>query len=219
MTMLNELEAKKLFYQYGIRVNDGIGVKSSAEAADAAEKLGFPVVVKVLSGKITHKSDLGLVTLNICSADEVRGAADRILTTARQIDPDAYAVVEPMAPDGVVEVIIGSKRDPQFGPTVLFGLGGVFVEVFKDVSLRVAPVNHTIALQMISEIKGYKILKGFRGKQGADLDALADMIEAVSRIMMTREDVLELDANPVIAYEKGAVAVDARVLLRDNDVK
>ncbi len=216
MTMLNELEAKKLFHQYGIRVNDEIGVKTPAEAADAAEKLGFPVVAKVLSGKITHKSDLGLVALDIRSADCARGAVDRILTTARQIDPDAYAVVEPMAPDGVVEVIIGGKRDPQFGPTVLFGLGGVFVEVFKDVSLRVAPVNHTIALQMISEIKGYKILKGFRGKQGADLDALADMIEAVSRIMMTREDVLELDANPIIAYEKGAVAVDARVLLKDQ---
>jgi acyl-CoA synthetase (NDP forming) len=121
-----------------------------------------------------------------------------------------------MVPDGIAEVIIGGKLDPQFGPTVLFGLGGVFVEVFKDVSLRVAPVNHTIALKMIQEIKGYTILKGFRDKQGADLDALADMLEAVSRIMITREDVLELDANPVIAYEKGAVAVDARVLLKDD---
>jgi acyl-CoA synthetase (NDP forming) len=216
MTMLNELDAKKIFYQYGMRVNDGIGVNTPEEAADAAEKLGFPVVVKVLSGNITHKSDLGLVALNIRSADCARGAADRILTVARKIDPEARAVIEPMVPDGIAEVIIGGKRDPQFGPTVLFGLGGVFVEVFKDVSLRVAPVNHTIALKMIQEIKGYTILKGFRGKQGADLDALADMLEAVSRIMMTREDVLELDANPVIAYEKGAVAVDARVLLKDD---
>jgi acyl-CoA synthetase (NDP forming) len=120
-----------------------------------------------------------------------------------------------MAPDGIAEVIIGGKRDPQFGPTVLFGLGGTFVEVFKDVSLRVAPVNKTIALKMIQEIKGYTILKGFRGKKGADIDALADTIVAISKIMMARDDVLELDANPVIAYEKGAVAVDARVLLRD----
>lgn len=215
MTMLNELEAKKIFRDFGIQVNDGIGVKTPAEAADAAEKLGFPVVVKVLSGKITHKSDLGLVALNVRSADCARGAADRILTIARKIDPNAAAVVEPMAPEGVVEVIIGGKRDPQFGPTVLFGLGGTFVEVFKDVSLRVAPVNHSIALKMIREIKGYTILKGFRGKQGADLDALACMVMSVSRIMMTRDDVLELDINPVIAYEKGAVAVDARVLLKD----
>jgi acyl-CoA synthetase (NDP forming) len=213
--MLNELEAKRIFHDYGIKVNDGIEVRSPGEAADAAGKIGFPVVIKVLSGKITHKSDLGLVALNIRSADCARGACDRILATARQIDPEAMAVVEPMVSDGVVEVIIGGKRDPQFGPTVLFGLGGVFVEVFKDVSLRVAPVNHAIALQMIREIKGYTILKGFRGKQGADLDALAYMIMSVSRIMMTREDVLELDANPVIAYEKGAVAVDARILLKD----
>ena len=216
MTMLNELEAKQLFHQYGIRVNDGIGVHTPAEAADAAEKLGFPVAVKVLSRQITHKSDLGLVALDVRTADCARGACDRILATARKIDADAYAVVEPMAPDGVAEVIIGGKRDPQFGPTVLFGLGGIFVEVFKDVSLRVAPVNHSIALKMIQEIKGYTILKGFRGKQGADVDALAYMIMSVSRIMMTREDVLELDANPVIAYEKGAVAVDARVLLKDD---
>jgi acyl-CoA synthetase (NDP forming) len=213
--MLNELEAKKLFHEYGIRVNDGIGVKTPEEAASAAEKIGYPLVVKVLSGKISHKSDLGLVALNIRSADCARGACDRILTTARKIDPDAYAVVEPMAPDGIAEVIIGGKRDPQFGPTVLFGLGGTFVEVFKDVSLRVAPVNHSIALKMIREIKGYTILKGFRGKQGADLDALAYMLMSVSRIMMTRDDVLELDVNPVIAYEKGAVAVDARILLKD----
>ncbi|OPY30074.1 MAG: succinyl-CoA synthetase subunit beta [Methanocella sp. PtaU1.Bin125] len=215
--MLNEMEAKRLFSQYGIRVNDGIGVKTPAEAADAAEKLGFPVVVKVLSGKIIHKSDMGLVALDIRTADCARGACERILTAARAIDPEATAVVEPMAPDGVAEVIIGGKRDPQFGPTVLFGLGGVFVEVFKDVSLRVAPVNHAIALKMIRETKGYTILKGFRGKQGADLDALADILVSISRLMMTREDVMELDVNPVIAYTHGAVAVDARVLLRDKD--
>ncbi len=213
--MLNELEAKQLFHQYGIRANDGIAVQTPGGAAEAAEKLGYPVVVKVLSSKISHKSDLGLVALNVRSADCARGAADRILAAARKIDAEATAVVEPMAPDGVAEVIIGGKRDPQFGPTVLFGLGGVFVEVFKDVSLRVAPVNHSIALKMIEEIKGYTILKGFRGKQGADLDALAYMLMSVSRIMMTRDDVLELDANPVIAYEKGAIAVDARVVLRD----
>ena len=213
--MLDELEAKTLFHQYGIRVNNGIGVQSPAEAAVAAEKLGFPVVIKVLSGQIAHKSDLGLVALNINTPDCARGACDRILEAARKIDPQARAVVEPMAPDGIAEVIIGGKRDPQFGPTVLFGLGGVFVEVFKDVSLRVAPVNHSIALKMIQEVKGYTILKGFRGKQGADLDALAYMLMSVSKIMMTRDDILELDANPVIAYEKGAVAVDARVIMKD----
>jgi acyl-CoA synthetase (NDP forming) len=217
--MLNEMDAKKLLHEYGIRVNDGIGVKTPAEAVDAAKKLGYPVVIKVLSGKITHKSDLGLVALDVRSADCARGACDRILCIARKIDPEAMAVVEPMAPEGIAEVIIGGKRDPQFGPTVLFGLGGVFVEVFKDVSLRVAPINHSIALRMIKEIKGYTILKGFRGKQGADIDALADILVDVSRMLMARDDILELDANPVIAYEHGATAVDARVLLRDGPAR
>lgn len=213
--LLNELEAKELFSRYGIRVNGGIAVKSPEEAADAASKLGFPVVVKVLSGRISHKSDLGLVALGISSPDCVRGACDRILASARKIDPDAMAVVEPMAPEGIAEVIIGGKRDPQFGPTVLFGLGGIFVEVFRDVSVRVAPVDHAAALEMVKEIKGYTILKGFRGKKGADIEALADMLVNVSRLMMARDDVIETDANPVIAYEHGALAVDARVVLRD----
>jgi acyl-CoA synthetase (NDP forming) len=134
MTMLDELDAKQLLSRHGVPVNEGVPVHSSVEAADAAAKLGFPVVLKVLSRKITHKSDLGLVALNIPSGDCARGAYDRIIATAKVTDPNASVVVETMAAKGL-EVIIGAKRDPQFGPTVLFGLGGTFVEVFKDVSI------------------------------------------------------------------------------------
>jgi len=132
---------------------------------------------------------------------------------ARSVDPAAQVTVEAMAAQGT-EVIVGAKRDPQFGPTVLFGLGGIFVEVFKDVSLRVAPVDGAMALDMIKEIKGYPILKGARGKKGVDIDALADIIVKTSGLMMAEGDVLELDMNPVMAYEKGAIAVDARALLK-----
>jgi acyl-CoA synthetase (NDP forming) len=214
MTLLNELEAKELLASQGILVNKGRAVSSPAEAAEVAARLGFPVAVKVLSGKIAHKSDLGMVALNMASPDCARGAYDRIITAARAIDPEAIAVVETMAMAGR-EVIIGAKRDPQFGPIVLFGMGGVFVEVFKDVAIRVAPVDHKTAIEMIREIKGYTMLKEFRGKKSADIDALADVLVNVSRLIMDRDDILELDANPVMAYEKGAVAVDARVLLRD----
>lgn len=213
MILLNELGSKALLAGYGIPVNDGYEVRSAAVAASTASSIGYPVVIKVLSGKISHKSDLGLVALNVSSQDCAWGAYDRIITKARTLDPDASIVVESTAPPGT-EVIIGAKRDPQFGPTVLFGLGGIFVEVFKDVSIRVAPVNHAMALEMISEIKGYTILRGFRGKKGVDVDALADIIVNVSNLMLAHEDVTELDANPVIAYEKGAIAVDARVLLK-----
>ncbi len=212
--MMDEVKAKKLLAKYGIPVNEGYVVKSPAQATEKARHMGFPVVVKVLSRKITHKSDLGLVELNICSPDGVKEAYERILIKARDIDPNAAAVVEAMAAQGT-ETIVGAKRDPQFGPTVLFGLGGIFVEVFKDVAIRVAPVDKAMAMAMIEEVKGYAILKGFRGKKGVDLDALADIIVKTSTLMMESDEVMELDMNPVMAYEKGAMAVDARALLKD----
>lgn len=212
--MMDELEAKALLARYGIPVNEGCAACSADEAAEGARHIGFPVVVKVLSDKIIHKSDLGLVELNICNPDGVHQAYGRIVTKAKNIDPEARVVVEAMADPGT-EVIVGANRDPQFGPTVLFGLGGIFVEVFKDVSIRVAPVDRAMALDMVKEIKGYPILKGVRGKKGVDLEALADIIVNTSRLMMEEGNVMELDMNPVMAYEEGAVAVDARALLKD----
>lgn len=209
--MLDELEAKTLLASYGVPVNEGYEASGPEDAAQISKHIGFPVVVKVLSNKITHKSDLGLVELDICSPDCVAEAFERIVKKAQAIDPEASAVVEAMARAGT-EVIVGAKRDPQFGPTVLFGLGGIFVEVFKDVAIRVAPVDRRIALSMIHEIKGYAILQGIRGKKGVDVDALADVIVKVSDLMMCQDNVIELDANPVMAYEKGAMAVDARIL-------
>ncbi len=211
--MMDELKAKALLAVYGIPVNEGHAACSPEEAAEVARHIGFPVVVKVLSDKITHKSDLGLVELNICNPDGVHQAYGRIVTKAKNVDPEARVAVEAMAVQGT-EVIVGAKRDPQFGPTVLFGLGGIFVEVFKDVSIRVAPVDRAMALDMMKEVKGFAILKGFRGKKGVDLEALADIIVKTSRLMMSEDEVLELDMNPVMAYEKGAVAVDARALLK-----
>jgi acyl-CoA synthetase (NDP forming) len=212
--MLDELEAKEMLARFGVPVNPGFEVDSADDAVKKAEGLGFPVVMKVLSSKIIHKSDLGLVELDICSEACVREAYGRISEKALAADPDSKVVVSSMAAEGV-EVIIGAKRDPQFGPTVLFGLGGVFVEVFKDVSIRVAPVDKRMALEMIKEIKGYLILKGFRGKKPADIDALADIVVSVSGLAMEMGNVMELDVNPVMAYEDGAVAVDARIKLRD----
>lgn len=212
--MLNELEAKEMLARFGIPVNPGSEAVSTDDAVKKAEEIGFPVVMKVLSSRIIHKSDLGLVELDICSSSCVREAYGRISAKALSIDPDSKVIVSSMAAEGV-EVIIGAKRDPQFGPTVLFGLGGVFVEVFKDVSIRVAPVDKRMAMDMIKEIKGYLILKGFRGKKPADIDALADIIVSVSSLAMEMGSVMELDINPVMAYEDGAVAVDARIKLRD----
>ncbi len=211
--MLTEMEAKALLASFDVPVNQGYAVSSVDEALRRAKEIGYPVVVKALSDKITHKSDLGLVEVSICSDECLREAFNRIAKKARSIDPMANAVVESMAVGGV-ETIVGAKRDAQFGPTVIFGLGGIFAEVFKDISIRVAPVDREMALAMIGEIKGSIILNGYRGKKPVNIEALADIIVHVSSLMMTRDDVLELDANPVMADEHGAVAVDARALLR-----
>jgi acyl-CoA synthetase (NDP forming) len=210
--MLDEQEARKLLSAYGIPLNESRAARTAAEAIEAARHIGFPVAVKALSGKIVHKSDLGLVELGVNNPADAGSAARRILSRARGIDPGAGIVVQAMAPRGT-EVIVGAKRDPQFGPTVLFGLGGIFVEVFRDVSIRVAPVDRATAMDMIDDVRGYAVLKGARGGKPADLEALAGIIVAASRLMMEREEILELDLNPVMAYGKGALAVDARVLL------
>lgn len=210
--MLNELEARELLARYGIPLNESGAAGSAAEAAEKARHIGFPVAVKALSRKIVHKSDLGLVELNVFNPGDAERAAARILARARDIDPGADVIVEAMAPQGI-EVIVGAKRDPQFGPTILFGLGGIFVEVFKDISVRVAPVDRAMAMDMIDDVKGYAVLKGARGRKGVDLEALAGIIVDTSRLMMEQENVLELDMNPVMAYEKGAMAVDARALI------
>ena len=212
--MLSELEGKELLAGYDIPVNEGHAACSAVEASETSRHIGFPAVVKVLSEKIVHKSDQGLVALNLCNPLDVGRAAEHILAKARAIDPDANVVVEAMAVQGT-EVIVGAKRDPQFGPTILFGLGGIFVEVFKDVSIRVAPVDKDMAMDMIRGIKGYAILKGIRGKKGVDLDALADILVKTSKLMMEQDKVMELDLNPVMAYENGAIAVDARALLKE----
>ncbi len=212
--MLNEQEARELLARYGVPLNESRAARGADEAAEAARHIGFPVAVKALSGKIVHKSDLGLVELNVNNPGEASRAAGRILAAARKIDPAAGVLVSAMAPPGV-EVIVGGKRDPQFGPTILFGLGGIFVEIFRDISVRVAPVDRPIAMDMIDDVKGYAVLKGARGRKGVDLEALAVILVAASRLMMERDEVLELDMNPVMAYEKGAIAVDARALLRD----
>jgi len=212
--ILNEQETRDLLAGYGIPMNESRAACGAAEAAGEARHIGFPVAVKALSRKIVHKSDLGLVELNIYNPGDAARAARRILARARDIDPEAGLIIEAMAPQGT-EVIVGAKRDPQFGPTILFGLGGIFVEVFRDISVRVAPVDRTMAMDMIDDVKGYAILKGARGRKGVDLEALADILVCTSRLMMEQERVLELDINPVMAYEKGAMAVDARALIRD----
>ncbi|MFZ3169651.1 MAG: acetate--CoA ligase family protein [Candidatus Methanoperedens sp.] len=213
MKILTEHEAKKLLSKYGITVTKESIANSPDEAFAIASQIGTPVAMKISSPDISHKSDVGGVVLNV-SASEARSTYDNILLQIKKAAPDARIegiLVQQMAPPGH-EIIVGLKKDAQFGHALMFGLGGIFVEVYKDVSFRVVPIERNEALDMISEIKGYPILKGIRGRKPADIEAIAAVLVAVSE-MAQKENIVELDINPLIVGETGAVAVDARAMI------
>jgi acyl-CoA synthetase (NDP forming) len=213
MKILTENEAKKVLSKYGIQVTRGRIAANEEEAFLIASSIGFPVAMKISSPDISHKSDVGGVVLNVRKED-VKDAFSEMISRVRKTVPGANiegVLVQQMAPPGH-EVIVGLKKDAQFGHALMFGLGGIFVEVYKDVSFRVTPVDKKEALEMISEIKGYPILKGIRGRKPADVDAVADVLVSVSELAH-KENIVELDINPLIVGEKGAVAVDARAMV------
>ncbi|CAG0990442.1 Trans-feruloyl-CoA synthase FCS1 [Methanosarcinales archaeon] len=213
MRILTEHEAKKLLSKYGIPVTKESIAESAVEALAIASQIGTPVAMKISSPDISHKSDVGGVELNVVVGN-VKTTYNKIISRINKAIPDARIegiLVQQMAPPGH-EIIVGLKKDAQFGHAIMFGLGGIFVEVYKDVSFRVVPIERNEALDMISEIKGYPILKGIRGRKPADIEAIATVLVAVSE-MAQKENIIELDINPLIVGETGAVAVDARAMI------
>jgi acetate---CoA ligase (ADP-forming) subunit beta len=214
-TLLNEVEAKDALRDAGVPVTLTTLATSPEEAVAQAEKAGYPVVLKVVSPDISHKSDAGGVKLNLKAADEVRAAYAAIVESCTQHVPGAKitgVAVQHMAPQGT-EVIVGMTTDPQFGPVMMFGLGGIMVEVLKDVSFRLVPLTDRDAGQMIGEIKGKPVLDGVRGQPAADINALKSAILKVSEFVQAHPEVQELDLNPMFAYADGAIAVDARIVI------
>ncbi len=214
-TLLTEIEAKELLKQAGVSVVDTRLATSSEEAIEISRKLGFPVVLKIASPDIVHKSDVGGVKLGLRTSRQVGKAYDDIMQAVRQKYPRAKihgVSVQKMARPGV-EVIIGMSKDAQFGPVLMFGLGGILVEILKDVSFRIVPLARRDAREMIKEIKGYPLLEGYRGSEAVDIANLEEMILKVSSFVEQHSEIKELDLNPVFAYSDGAVAVDARIVL------
>ncbi len=212
---LLETEAKVVCMDYDIPVTKFKLAKNDAEAVEHATSIGFPVVLKIVSPDIIHKSDVGGVIIGVKNVKEVRSAYKQIMNNVRKHNPSAKIVgilVQEMAPAGT-EVIVGSIKDPQFGPAIMFGLGGVFVEVLKDVTFRVAPVTEDEAAEMISEVKAYPLLKGYRNTPPADLKAITKILLNTSKLVMDHVEIKELDLNPIMVYEKGAKTVDARIIL------
>lgn len=216
---LSEVESKDLFEIYGINTAKTRLAKTKEEAVQLAKENGFPVVCKISSPDILHKSDAGGVKVNIKNPKEVEDAWDEIMSNAKNYNSDAIIlgmVVQDMAEWGT-QIIVGSINDPTFGPSVMFGLGGIFVEVLKDVTFRVAPIDYDEAFNMLNEIKSGPILDGVRGEPRQDKEALADLISKYSKMIVDLNDVVaETDANPVFVYDdhKGVCVVDARVILR-----
>ncbi len=215
MKILTEHEVKRLLLKYEIPVTRESIANSPDEAFAIASQIGTPVAMKISSPDISHKSDVGGVVLNV-SAPEARSTYDRIISQIKKVAPIAKItgiLVQQMAPQGH-ELIVGLKKDAQFGHALMFGLGGIFVEVYKDVSFRVVPIEKSEALDMISQIRGYPILKGIRGRKPANIEAIAHVLVSVSR-MAEKENIIELDINPLMVNETGAIAVDARAMIEE----
>lgn len=219
--ILTESQSKELLQAYGIPVTRETLARSAPEAADAAAAIGFPVVLKIESPDISHKTEAGGVLLNLADAEAVREGYGVIVKRAREYNPAASidgVLVQEMLPPGL-EVILGVKRDPVFGPTILFGLGGIFVELLKDVSVRTAPLREEDARAMLEEIKGKALLDGVRGEPPRDREALLSIMMKLSRLAVELGDqITELDINPLMVYAagEGAVAADALVVLAEE---
>lgn len=199
-----EHDVKRLLRRMGISVPKGIFIKKG-EVIPSFSNLKYPLAAKVSSVKITSKSDVKGIRLGLSNDKELQGA----VTELSRIEDAEGVLIEEMAPQGV-EVIVGGVIDRQFGPVVMFGLGGVFVEVFKDVAFGLAPLAKQDALRLIQQVKGYRLLEGYRGKPPVDKEALIDIIVAVSEIMASGQ-VEEIDLNPVALYAEGAVVLDAKM--------
>ncbi len=214
-TVLTEIEAKQILGEAGINCTPTVLATTKEQALSISEEIGYPVVLKISSVDITHKSDSGGVKVNLKNRAAVEQAYDEIMTSCRAYAPDANiegVAVQGMAKVGT-EIIMGMIKDASFGPVVMFGLGGVLVEVLKDVSFRIVPIEKADAQEMTSEIQGKKLLEGYRGQDPADVPYLHDMLVKLSDFVNGTPGIEEIDMNPVFAYKDGAVVVDARIIL------
>jgi len=212
---LLETEAKELLKGYGIPVPDFKLIKSEDEITGLAKEINFPIVMKIVSPDIIHKTDAGGVKLNIKDETEAESAYQEIISKAKNYNKKARisgVIAYTMVPQGT-EIIIGIMKDPHFGQVIMFGLGGIFVEILKDISFRILPIEERDAEEMITEIKGYEILKGVRGNPSRDIQAIEEVLMKVSKLTMENPEINEIDLNPIFVFEKGLQIVDARMIL------
>jgi len=212
---LLETEAKELLREYGIPVPDFKLIKSEEEITGLTKEINFPIAMKIVSPDIIHKSDAGGVKLNIKNEKEAKLAYQGIISKVKKYNKEAqiFGVITYSMIPKIIEIIIGIMKDPHFGPVIMFGLGGIFVEVLKDISFRILPIEEIDAWEMIAEIKGYEILKGARGEAPKDMEAIKILLMKISQLSIENPEIKEIDLNPVFVFEKGLQVIDARMIL------
>jgi len=219
---IGDSEARSILQAYQMKIPRSELASTPDQAGEIARQIGYPVVLKIASPDILHKTDVGGVKINLRNASEVRDAYELMVYRAQRYVPDATiwgCLVQEMAPPGGIEVLVGMNRDPQFGPLVTFGLGGIYVETLKDVTFRLAPFSPEEAMQMLDEIRAHAILDGVRGQPPADKDAIVDILLRIGQLVQDFPEIAELDINPVIVFPQGqgALAIDMRLVLsRDS---
>jgi acyl-CoA synthetase (NDP forming) len=213
--LLSEVEAKEWLQKAGIEVTETKLAKTKAEALALSRRMGFPVVMKIVSPDISHKSDVGGVKLDLANPTQVGRAYSEMLSSIREHLPAARiegVSIQKMAPPGV-EIIMGMSKDSQFGPVLMFGLGGILVEILKDVSFRLVPLTRSDASEMVHEIKGFALLQGYRGHDPVNISKVEDCLINLSQFIESNPQIKELDLNPLLAYKDNILAVDARIVL------
>ncbi len=223
ISYMGELEGNELLACYGFPVLPSRLAENAKQACETAEEIGYPVVLKIVSPQIIHKSDAGGVKVNLKTPQEVKSAFEDIVKNAKNYDPNAVirgVLVQKMAPDGM-EVIMGVKRYPGFGHLIMFGLGGIFVELFKDVVFRLAPIGRNNAVRMIKSIHSFPMLDGFRGKPKCDIEIIQKLLVCLSDMVIDNPLISELDINPLIVHEqgKGATVADLRIIIDPIETK
>jgi len=212
-TFVTEPEAYAILEEYGVKVAPWALCDSAKTAVEEADRIGYPVVMKVVSPQIVHKTEFGAVKVNISSPQKVEEAYFQLMDSA--LDHEGVEVTGILVSKMLkgLEIIVGSTRDPQFGPLLMFGLGGVFVEVFKDVSYRIAPLEEIDVDEMLSELKGNKLIHGFRGMEGVNIEDLKRVLISISTLLTDLQDIAEMDLNPIFGNSTGVRVADARIIL------
>ena len=208
---LSEYESKQVLAKYSIPITKEVVVDKREDVAKAAKKIGYPLVMKGSSSELAHKTEKGLIRVDIRTDDEALKTFDEFMKNMRDVK-DAAVLIQEMV-KGQRELVVGMTRDPQFGPCVMFGLGGIFTEILKDVSFRKAPLEMRDALEMMREIKGHKILDAIRGMEAANIEVLANILINVGKIGVENDKIKEIDINPIILSKGQPIAVDALVVV------